>query len=57
MKNEQVDMSPRAVAARLDTMRALYDLMKYLVQFRPVEAAAEPAPPAQSGAVLPRSRA
>ena len=35
MKDDHLDMSPRAVAARLDTMRALYDLMKYLGKFRP----------------------
>jgi len=37
MKNETVDMSAHAVAARIDTMRELYDLMKYLARFRPVE--------------------
>ena len=31
----EIDMSPRAIALRLDEMRALYDLMRYLSQFRP----------------------
>jgi hypothetical protein len=43
MKNgEQVDMSPSAIAARLDEVRALYRLTSYLVRFRPVGA---PKPP------------
>ena len=56
MKNEHVDMSPRAVAERLDTMRALYDLMKYLMKFRPVETAAERSERDGAGAVSPKRR-
>ena len=41
MKNEPVDMSPRAVSRRLDEMRALYDLMQYLARLHPLVAAAE----------------
>lgn len=36
-------MSPRAIAQRLDKMRALYDLMQYLAQFKPLVDAAEAA--------------
>jgi hypothetical protein len=43
MKADQVDMSPRAIARRLDEMRALYDLMRYLGKFRPLVEAAEQA--------------
>jgi hypothetical protein len=43
MKNEPVDMSPRAIARRLDEMRALYDLMRYLAKFQPLVEAAEQA--------------
>jgi hypothetical protein len=39
--NEPVDMSPRAIAQRLDKMRALFDLMRYLAQYRPVVEEAE----------------
>jgi hypothetical protein len=38
-KSEPVDMSPAAIAARLDKMRALFELMKYLSRFRPVDGA------------------
>jgi hypothetical protein len=38
-KSEHVDMSPAAIAARLDKMRALFELMKYLSRFRPVDGA------------------
>ncbi len=34
---DHVDMSPTAVAARLDEVRALYRLTSYLARFRPVE--------------------
>jgi hypothetical protein len=43
MKDESVDMSPRAIARRLDEMRALYDLMRYLGTFKPLVEAAEQA--------------
>jgi hypothetical protein len=43
MKAEPVDMSPRAIAQRLDKMRALYELMKYLAQFKPLVDEAEKA--------------
>jgi hypothetical protein len=40
---DEVDMSPAALARRLDEMRALYDLMKYLERLAPlVEAADNP---------------
>jgi len=38
-RNANVDMSPTAVAARLDEVRALYRLTSYLSRFRP-----DPAP-------------
>jgi hypothetical protein len=41
MKDEAVDMSPLAVAKRLEQMRRLCDLMSYLAQFRPLVEAAE----------------
>lgn len=40
-KPEHIDMSPRAVAQRLEAMRALCDLMSYLARFQPLVAAAE----------------
>jgi hypothetical protein len=40
MTNE-IDMSPRAIARRLDELRALYDLMRYLGRIRPLVEAAE----------------
>ena len=43
MKAKPVDMSPRAVARRLEKTRALCDLMAYLAQFRPLVEAAEKA--------------
>ena len=39
MIQDEIDMSPRAVAARLDDVRALYRLMLYLGRFTAVEAA------------------
>jgi hypothetical protein len=41
MKDNQVDMSPRAVAQRLDELRALCDLTSYLGRFRPLAEADE----------------
>lgn len=40
MTRNEIDMSPRAVAARLDDVRALYRLMLYLGRFKAVETAA-----------------
>lgn len=40
MTQDEIDMSPRAVAARLDVVRALYGLTLYSEKFKPVEAAA-----------------
>ena len=37
---DKIDMSPRAVAARLADVRALYRLMLYLGKFKEVDAAA-----------------
>ena len=39
MIQDEIDMSPRAVAARLDDVRALYRLMLYLRRFTAVETA------------------
>ena len=41
-KPEPVDMSPRAVALRLDEVRDLVRLTDYLQKFRPVEQDNEP---------------
>jgi len=41
MKDDPLVLSPRAVARRLDEMRALSDLMNYLAKFRPAVEAAE----------------
>ena len=41
MKNDPVDMSPAAIAKRLEEMRALCDLMSYLGRFRPLVEEAE----------------
>jgi len=41
IRNEPVDMSPRAVARRLDEVRDLWRLTQYLVRFRPVEPGSE----------------
>jgi len=40
MTQDEIDMSSRAVAARLDKVRALYRLMLYLGKFKPVETGA-----------------
>jgi len=37
MTQDEIDMSPQAVAARLDDVRALYRLMLYLGRFKAVE--------------------
>ena len=37
MTQDEIDMSPRAVASRLDGVRALYRLALYLGKFKPVE--------------------
>jgi hypothetical protein len=37
MTPDEIDMSPRAVAARLDDVRALCRLMLYLARFKAVE--------------------
>jgi hypothetical protein len=34
---DEIDMSPRAVAARLDQVRALYRLVLYLGRFKAVD--------------------
>lgn len=39
MTQVEIDMSPRAVAARLDDVRALYRLVLYLGRFKVVESA------------------
>ena len=39
MTQDEIDMSPRAVAARLDDVRALYRLVLYLGRFKAVEPA------------------
>lgn len=39
MTRDEIDMSPRAIAARLDDVRALYRLMLYLGKFKVVEPA------------------
>lgn len=39
MTQNEIDMSPGAVAARLDDVRALYRLVLYLGKFKAVEAA------------------
>jgi hypothetical protein len=44
----EIDMSPRAIAARLDSVRALYRLALYLGAFKAVEAAAAPGAEASS---------
>lgn len=36
-KREPIDMSPRAVALRLEDVRDLYRLTQYLAKFRPVD--------------------
>jgi hypothetical protein len=36
-KDDEIDMSPRAVALRLDEVRDLFRLTQYLMRFRPVE--------------------
>jgi len=41
MTRDEIDMSPSAVAARLDDVRALYRLMLYLGRFKVVEPAEE----------------
>jgi hypothetical protein len=35
---DEIDMSPRAIAARLDNVRALYRLALYLGKFKAVDA-------------------
>jgi hypothetical protein len=40
MPQDEIDMSPQAIAARLDDVRALYRLMLYLGRFKAVEPAA-----------------
>ena len=49
MKDDPLDLSPRAVARRLDEMRALSDLMTYLAKFRPLVEAAEREAKAKQG--------
>ncbi|HEX4418176.1 MAG TPA: hypothetical protein VH165_09780 [Kofleriaceae bacterium] len=39
MTQDEIDMSPQAIAARLDDVRALYQLMLYLGRFKAVEPA------------------
>jgi hypothetical protein len=39
MTQNEIDMSPRAVAARLHDVRALYRLMLYLGKFKAVDTA------------------
>jgi hypothetical protein len=39
MTQDEIDMSPRAVAARLDDVRALCRLVLYLGRFKAVESA------------------
>lgn len=56
MKREPIDMSPRAVARRLDEVRDLFRLTEYLVKFRPVQTAAERAEPDGARAVSPKRR-
>ena len=41
MKVDPFNLSPPAIAQRLDNMRALFDLMRYLAQFRPFVEVAE----------------
>jgi hypothetical protein len=48
-KADPVDMSPRAITQRLETMRGLCDLMIYLAKFRPLVEAVEAARKARSG--------
>ena len=36
---DDIDMSPQAVALRLDSVRALYKLTSYLSKFKPIEPA------------------
>jgi len=43
MKHEPVDMSPRAVALRLEEVRGLFRLTEYLAKFRAALEAAEQA--------------
>lgn len=57
MNREPIDMSPRAVARRLDEVRDLFRLTEYLAKFRPVKSEGDPAEADKSGAVLPRRRA
>lgn len=37
---DEIDMSPEAIAARLDSVRALYRLTRYLRAFKAVDTAA-----------------
>jgi len=48
-KSEVIDMSPAALAARLEEVRALYKLMAYLGQARVIGAAEPRAGGAHSG--------
>ena len=41
MKADHIDMTPHAVAVRLEKIRSLCQLMHYLAQFRPLVEAAE----------------
>ena len=50
MTQDELDMSPQAVAARLDDVRALYRLMRYLGRFKASET------PASQSAELPIQR-
>jgi hypothetical protein len=36
-RDREIDMSPEAVARRLDEVRALYRLMRYLGRFKAIE--------------------
>lgn len=55
-KDEPVDMSPRAVARRLDEVRDLFRLTEYLAGFRPVERETEPLEPEHARLVSPPPR-
>ena len=48
-KREPIDMSPRAIALRLDEVRDLFRLTEYLAKFRPVDEEADERPPPSSG--------
>ncbi len=43
IKDDPLDLSPRAIARRLDEMRALSDLGTYLLKLQPLAKAAEAA--------------